>query len=97
CLTRTAFDAACPLAAGWGVEVGMTIDLLVQGFTVQEVPCDLQHRATANDLSGTIHRGRQYLGVLKAVWARRVRRVAMPAGQRNPQPCEDYQPYNAFV
>ncbi|MBR6459048.1 MAG: glycosyltransferase [Actinomycetaceae bacterium] len=97
CLTRTAFDAACPLAAGWGVEVGMTIDLLAQGFTVQEVPCDLQHRATANDLSGTIHRGRQYLGVLKAVLSRRARRIAVPAAQRNPQPCEDYQPYKALV
>ena len=41
CLTREAFEAATPLAHGWGVETGMTIDLLRRGFRVVEVPCDL--------------------------------------------------------
>ncbi len=31
CLTRAAFDAALPLAAGFGVETALTIDLLRQG------------------------------------------------------------------
>ena len=32
CLTREAFEAATPLARGWGVETGMTIDLLRRGL-----------------------------------------------------------------
>ena len=96
CLTRDAFDAVCPLAAGWGVEVGMTIDLLVRGFTVQEVPCNLKHRATANDLAGNIHRGKQYLGVLRAVMARKLRGVTVPHERRHGKPNAEYQPFNAF-
>ncbi|MBP3223300.1 MAG: glycosyltransferase family 2 protein, partial [Actinomycetaceae bacterium] len=75
CLTRAAFDAACPLAHGWGVEVGMTIDLLVDGFSVKEVPCHVKHRATGNDFRGKVHRLRQYVGVWRAVMLRRVRGV----------------------
>lgn len=75
CLTREAFDAAVPLARGWGVETGMTIDLLSKGFVAVEVPCDLRHRATGSDLRGQLHRAGQYRDVLMAVNARRVRRV----------------------
>lgn len=78
CLTREAFDAASPLAHGWGVETAMSIDLLVAGFTLQEVPCDLKHRATGHDLSGQLHRAAQYRDVVLAVNARRLRRVAVP-------------------
>jgi hypothetical protein len=76
CLTRAAFEAATPLARGWGVETGMTIDLLRQGFTAVEVPCDLRHRASGTDLRGQLHRAAQYRDVELAVNARRVRRAA---------------------
>jgi hypothetical protein len=76
CLTREAFEAATPLARGWGVETGMTIDLLRQGFTAVEVPCDLRHRASGTDLRGQLHRAAQYRDVELAVNARRVRRAA---------------------
>jgi glycosyltransferase involved in cell wall biosynthesis len=71
-LTREAFDAALPLAAGWGVEVGLTIDLLRQGFVVVEVPVDVQHRVTGTDWRAQVHRGRQFLGVWRAVRRRGV-------------------------
>lgn len=74
CITRAAFDAASPLATGWGVETGMTIDVLNQGFAVVEVPCDLRHRPSGNDLAGQIHRFRQLRGVTGAVAKRRFRR-----------------------
>ena len=74
CLTREAFDLACPLAAGWGVETGLTIDLLTAGLRVVEVPCDLTHRVTGSDWRGQVHRGRQYLDVLRALLQRRLRR-----------------------
>ena len=76
CLTREAFEAATPLAHGWGVETGMTIDLLRQGFRVVEVPCELRHRPSGSDLRGQLHRAAQYRDVQLAVNARRVRAAA---------------------
>src|SRR5699024_12546136 len=73
CLTREAFGAATPLAHGWGVETGMTIDLVRQGYVAVEVPCDLRHRASAKDLKGNLHRAAQYRDVLLAVNARKVK------------------------
>ncbi|MGO1317271.1 MAG: glycosyltransferase family 2 protein, partial [Cellulomonadaceae bacterium] len=58
---------------GWGVETGMTIDLLRQGYVAVEIPCDLRHRPSPADLRGTMHRAAQYRDVLLAVNARRVR------------------------
>ena len=75
CLTREAFEAATPLAHGWGVETGITMDLLSKGFVAVEVPCDLKHRGSGNDLRGQLHRAAQYRDVLLAVNARRVRDV----------------------
>jgi Glycosyl transferase family 2 len=76
CLSRRAFAAALPLAAGWGVETAMTIDLLQQGFRVVEVPCDLQHRVTGTDLKAQLHRASQYRDVARALAVRRARRAA---------------------
>lgn len=70
CLTRTAFEAARPLAAGWGVETGMTIDLLRQGFRVTEVEVPMAHRATGTDWQAQLHRARQLAGVARALAAR---------------------------
>lgn len=98
CLTREAFDVATPLSRGWGVETGMTIDLLVAGLTVQEVPCDLRHRATADDWSGQLHRGAQYRDVWLAVNGRRVRGVRVPHERRGDQPARQRpgRPYRAW-
>ena len=76
CLTREAFAAASPLARGWGVEVGLTIDVLGAGLRVVEVPCELQHRVTGSDWRGQIHRARQYRDVWLALARRRVGRLA---------------------
>lgn len=72
CLSREAFDAASPLARGWGVEVGLTIDVLGAGFRVLEVPCELQHRVSGADWRGQVHRARQYRDVWLALAVRRV-------------------------
>ena len=71
-LTRAAFDAALPLAAGWGVETALTIDLLRKGFRVLEVEVDLHHRVTGTDWRAQVHRARQYRDVARALVARRV-------------------------
>lgn len=75
CLSRTAFEAAQPFARGWGVETGMTIDVLRAGLRVVEVPCAIQHRVTGADLRGQLHRAAQYRDVALALLVRRLRRA----------------------
>ncbi|GAA5047010.1 hypothetical protein GCM10023259_021310 [Thermocatellispora tengchongensis] len=70
CLTRAAFEAARPLAHGFGVEVGLTIDLLRRGFRVSEVEVDMAHRATGADWHAQLHRARQFRDVARALLAR---------------------------
>jgi hypothetical protein len=70
CLTRAAFEAARPLAAGWGVETGLTIDLLRQGFRITEVEVPMAHRATGTDWRAQLHRARQFAGVARALATR---------------------------
>ena len=82
CLTREAFEAATPLARGWGVETGMTIDLLRHGFVAVEVPCDLRHRPSGTDLRGQMHRAAQYRDVMIAVTNRRMRGVVGAVRER---------------
>lgn len=71
CITREAWDACQPLAAGWGVETSLTIDALDGGFWVKEVDCELHHRVTGNDLAGRLHRAAQLRDVLRALARRR--------------------------
>ena len=79
CLTRAAFEAARPLAAGWGAETGLTIDLLRQGMRIVEVRVPLAHRATGRDMGSQVHRARQLAGVARALAARHPwRRAAVP-------------------
>lgn len=70
CITRRAFELASPLAPGFGIEVGMTIDVVRAGLTVQEIEVALQHRATGNDLAGQLHRAKQLKDVTRALTAR---------------------------
>jgi glycosyltransferase involved in cell wall biosynthesis len=79
CLTQTAYAAARPLAGGFGVETGLTIDLLRRGLRVLEVECELHHRVTGKDLRSQLHRGRQYRDVARALAARRALRPGMLA------------------
>ena len=80
CLSRHAFEAASPLARGWGAEAGLTIDVLGAGLRVLEVPCNLQHRVTGSDWRGQLHRARQYRDVWSALAVRRAR--ALHNGRR---------------
>jgi hypothetical protein len=70
CLTRAAFEAARPLAHGWGVETALTIDLLRQGLRITEVEVELAHRATGTGLRSQLHRAHQLTDVARALVAR---------------------------
>lgn len=52
---------------GYGVEVGMTVDILKWGYRVNEYLVDMTHNETGRDLKGFIHRGKQYLHIKKIV------------------------------
>ena len=69
CLTRAAFEAP-----GWGVETGMTIDLLRLGLRVTEVEVPMAHRVTGGDWHAQLHRARQFADV---AWALAVREPAV--------------------
>lgn len=96
CLTRDAYEAASPLADGWGVEVGLSIDVLVAGMSVIEVPCDITHRVTGNDSAGRLHRAGQYKDVLRAIFARRLRRHRVPSRQIDAEAVREQAPFRAF-
>ncbi|MCG8540100.1 MAG: glycosyltransferase family 2 protein [Clostridia bacterium] len=44
----------------YGVEVGMTIDILKLGYTIKEIEVGMGHRETSRNLGGFIHRGKQF-------------------------------------
>jgi glycosyltransferase involved in cell wall biosynthesis len=75
CITRELFDAVQPLARGFGVETGLTIDSLRRGARVVECPAELAHRVTGTGWRDQRHRARQYRDVWLALAARRVFRV----------------------
>jgi len=73
-LSAAALAAVRPLAPGFGIEVGMTIDAVRAGLRVIEIPIEgLSHRPTGRGARGFAHRARQGADILAAVAARAVR------------------------
>ncbi|HSQ88437.1 glycosyltransferase family 2 protein [Romboutsia sp.] len=56
---------------GYGVEVGMTIDILKYGYKIKEVLVNMTHSETGRDLKGFIHRGKQYYHIKKVLKQKR--------------------------
>ncbi|MGL5694462.1 MAG: glycosyltransferase family 2 protein [Peptostreptococcaceae bacterium] len=52
---------------GYGVEVGMTIDILKHGYKIKEVLVNMTHNETGRNLKGFIHRGKQYYHIKKVL------------------------------
>ena len=82
CLSRAAFEAALPLARGFGVETGLTIDVLRAGYRIAEVEVEFRHRVTGTDLAAQLHRARQYRDVALALATRRLPAELRPATWR---------------
>ncbi|ROR73169.1 glycosyltransferase [Bogoriella caseilytica] len=99
CVTREAFDAVNPLARGWGVETGMIIDLLVAGYTLIEVPCELDRPVTTSDFSARMRGSAHYRDVALAINSRKLRRIRVPRRERGdlPQRQKPGYPYRAWV
>jgi glycosyltransferase involved in cell wall biosynthesis len=58
-LSARVLDDVLPLADGFGMEIGMTIDAVRAGHRVVEIELDLAHRASGRTPAGFVHRGRQ--------------------------------------
>jgi glycosyltransferase involved in cell wall biosynthesis len=52
---------------GFGVEIGMMIDLLKKGFRLKEVPVEMSHRESERNLKGFLHRGKQFGDILRVL------------------------------
>lgn len=56
-----------PFAPGFGLEVGMALDMLRAGISFRPVEVELYHRETFNDWRGFYHRGLQLLHIIQAL------------------------------
>lgn len=71
-LLPSTLDALPGIAPGFGVEVGMTLDLLSSGIKPLEIPLPLSHRPTGRDPRGFAHRARQGLDIARALRGARI-------------------------
>ncbi|MDK2824558.1 MAG: hypothetical protein PWQ67_1530 [Clostridia bacterium] len=58
-MTRQVFENLLPLASGFGVEVGMTVDAIAKGYKIIEVDTNMAHAETGRNWVGFLHRGTQ--------------------------------------
>jgi glycosyltransferase involved in cell wall biosynthesis len=70
-LRAEALRASLPFAAGFGMEIGMTVDAVRAGYRLGEYELDLEHRATGRTLAGFRHRAVQLRDFASAYRARR--------------------------
>ncbi len=71
-LLPSTLDVLPGIAPGFGVEVGMTLDLLSAGIKPLELPLPLSHRPTGRDPRGFAHRTRQGLDIARALRGARI-------------------------
>jgi glycosyltransferase involved in cell wall biosynthesis len=60
-----------PFAAGFGMEIGMTVDAVRAGYRLREYELDLEHRATGRTLGGFLHRAAQLRDFARVYLSRR--------------------------
>ncbi len=60
-------ESLLPFSDGFGIEVGMYIDALRQGYRVLEIPLALAHCPPGKDLAGFLHRGKQFYQICRTL------------------------------
>ncbi|OEF95532.1 hypothetical protein BHF71_04900 [Vulcanibacillus modesticaldus] len=55
------------LADGYGVEVGLTIDVIRLGGRIKEIEIPLNHRETGRNIKDFVHRGKEFVDITKAL------------------------------
>ncbi|NMA15401.1 MAG: glycosyltransferase family 2 protein [Clostridia bacterium] len=61
------FKSLLPFASGFGVEVGATVDMLRQGWRLQEIEINMVHNFSRRDLAGFLHRGKQFYDICRVL------------------------------
>jgi glycosyltransferase involved in cell wall biosynthesis len=74
-LSEATLRDVLPFAAGFGMEIGMTVDAVRAGHRVVEIELDLAHRASGRTPAGFAHRARQLVDFARVYLARRQRRT----------------------
>lgn len=69
-MRREIVEAIGSFESGFGVEVGMIVDIARKGYIIREVPVQMTHAETGRDLAGFLHRGRQFTDVLRVLLKR---------------------------
>jgi glycosyltransferase involved in cell wall biosynthesis len=70
-LGTEALRSALPFAAGFGMEIGMTVDVVRAGHRLGEYELDLEHRATGRSAAGFRHRAGQLRDFARVYASRR--------------------------
>lgn len=66
-LNRKAIEAIEQWDCGFGIEMAMLFDVYKAGLKVIEVSVPFSHRERKKDLSGFVHRGKQFIEIRKTV------------------------------
>lgn len=81
CLTREAVAAAMPFMNGYGLEVAMSIDILVAGLSIVEIPCNFDHTGADRSV-GELNPWTRYADASIASLRKILRRHRLPLSQR---------------
>ncbi|MTI48180.1 glycosyltransferase family 2 protein [Sporosalibacterium faouarense] len=65
--SKAVIDKINYIPNNFGIEIAMTIGTLRHGFKLQEIDVGMTHRESGRNLSGFIHRGRQFLDISKTL------------------------------
>lgn len=66
-MSRSVLEALTPFHEAYGVELGMSIAALQKGYRLMEVPTTMKHNESGRDLKGFLHRGKQFLDVIRVI------------------------------
>ena len=70
-MRRQVFNQIKNLERGFGIEVGLTIDVLRNGYRIQEIEVPFSHRETGREMRDFIHRGREFRDVFMTLVRKR--------------------------
>lgn len=66
---REVWESFTSIPCGFGIELGLTVHALRSGYRVKEILLPLSHRETGRDWNGFVHRGKQFLAILRTLIA----------------------------
>lgn len=67
-LRRDVWERFSAIPSGFGIELGLTVHALRSGCRVEEIPLPMGHRETGRDWRGFVHRGKQFMAILRTLF-----------------------------